>query len=240
LSANAWLLILLSVIVVAVGSEAARVYLGGTSNPPTPPDASDDAKFAPKFKVGDPAPDFSLKDRDGKPHSLSSLVKQDTLLCFICGCSNCRNAQNYLGKLVKEMGDRAPMVVSVATIEPVAEPAYKRDVKLAQTILYEARPETKPEHPEAPLPAVERIMDVYKGHPCPRIYHLGPDRKVKWISKSPSQYESPAFLNAAMAHELGFRFPGEPGQDVNKPLAPVPTPEPPAPSGAVKPKPAAN
>src|SRR4051812_11182303 len=94
LSANVWVLIILAVIIVAVGSEAARVYLQLPGSPADNPNqAAEVNPHSPSFKVGDPAPDFSLKDKDGKPHSLSSLVKRDTLLCFICGCNNCQKAQ---------------------------------------------------------------------------------------------------------------------------------------------------
>jgi len=212
-----WVLIILAVIIVAVGSEAARVYMGDNSRQaPSPADES--AQFNPPFKVGDLAPDFSLKDKDGRPHSLSSLVKKKTLLCFICGCQNCRNMQNYLQKCFARLGDQAPAVISVATIDPAAETSYRREVKLPQTILYENRPD-----PTKVAVATEpRIMDIYKGHPCPRLYLLNPDRKVAWIGKSPGVVNSPGAAYQAAAQALGMRVRG----DVNAPAGSLEAPEP--------------
>jgi len=229
LSANTWVLIVLSVIVVAVGSEAARVYLGDKTGGPSPDMAK---QYDPDFKVGDPAPDFSLKDKDSVPHSLTSLVKGDTLLMFICGCENCRNMQNYMVKCFERLGDRAPAVVSVATIDPASEAAYRRDVKLKQTILYDNTPNPT----KMVLTSQQKIGDIYKGHPCPRIFRLSADRKVTWIGRSPAQMPSPNAGYQMVAAQLGMRWKGDHDADPSAPEAPVPNFSPPPAIGTTIPK----
>lgn len=172
-SSNAWVLAILSVVLMIVTVDYGRQMLkNAKAAAPTGEDAKPNPGNLPDFKVGDVAPDFSLMDAKQKPQTLSKLVKKDTLLCFLCGCTNCRQFQTYVGAMRKELKDKAPTVVSVTTSPPESEAAYKRDVPLEQTILYEKQ--------GGP------VMAQYKGHPCPRAYRINPDRTVKWISPSMS------------------------------------------------------
>jgi hypothetical protein len=150
----------------------------------------------PSFRVGQQAPDFTLKDAHAEPRTLSSLVKGDTLLTFICGCRKCRTLQTYIAKLRKKMGPTAPAVVSVASIDPDAEQAYLRDVGLPQKILFE-----KSDGP---------VNKQYKGHPCPRVYRMDGQRKVTYISPMPMNDSVLDVIGRDVAHQLGFRLPGEP------------------------------
>lgn len=221
-NANTWALAVLSGLVLVIGGETLRTYLAGDRA------AVEDAKkqmtaMDPPFKKGEKAPDFTLTDGKGKKQELASLVsrtKQDTLLCFICGCNNCRSMQKYIDVLKSKLGANAPQVVSVSTMQPGAEPGYRKDVKLDQTLLYEEKPDA----------GKTSIMDIYKGHPCPRIYRLRPDRTVEWIGPSMKSVPIPA-MGIQLAEDLGFRTLG--GKDLTKPLAP----DPPDPDGMIpKPK----
>lgn len=211
LTPNTWVLIVLLGIVVVIGSETARAYLKGDSGQPPP----EPVKTDPDFKVGDLAPDFTLPDKDGKRHSLASLVKGDTLLCFICGCHQCRQAQTYLGQLNKKLGPKAPRVISVSTTDPEAEEAYKRDVPLAHLMLYDRK--VNPED-------ASEVDSIYHGHPCPRMFRLTGERKVAWIGKSPSQLPGAEMGLMELARVLGFRLPGEKGK-TGPQAPPPPTPE---------------
>jgi peroxiredoxin len=210
-TANTWVLVVLLGLIVVIGAETARAVLKGSG--PKAAEAEQPPSRDPAFKVGDAAPDFSLPDRSGTRRSLSSLVKGETVLFFMCGCSRCRDTQNYLGKLRAVLGPKAPKVVSVSTTDPAAEASYRRDVKLDQTILYEG----KASDPTNPAPGTP-VMDMYKGHPCPRVYRLAADRTVKWIGKSPDEVIQPEFGMYDMAGGLGFRYPG--GRNTKGPEAP--------------------
>jgi peroxiredoxin len=213
LNANGWVLIVLLGILLVIAVDVGRTYLF----PPGQAQALAEARrsLEPEFKVGDPAPDFTLKDVSGKSHTLSKSVKGDTMLFFACGCANCRAMQTYLGRLQRQVGDRFPEVVSVTTMVPEAEVAYRRDTKLDQTILYEER--------NGP------IMEQYKGHPCPRMFRVDGSRKVTWIGRSPAEERQIPVLAYEMAETLGFQSPREKGSDPKKPKAPVMVFDPPAP-----------
>lgn len=147
-------------------------------------------EHAPRFQVGDPAPDFELPDGKVQMRSLSSLVKDDTLLCFLCGCSHCRRMQTYLAELLQEMGARAPAVVSVTTAPMEMEAAWRRDTGLEETLLYESKSNGSP------------VTATYRGHPCPRIFRLDGDRRVTWIGPSPREVTRMQEVGEAVAHHL--------------------------------------
>lgn len=169
------------------------------------PAASGDPKYRPAFHVGEQAPDFSLPDRSGKVHRLQDLVRRDTLLCFTCGCANCLDLQTYMGLLVKRMGQGAPDVISVTTMPRDREQTYFRDTRLKQKLLYEPK--------EGP------VMDLYKGHPCPRVYRLNGDRTVAWIGTSPGDVPYVQVIGNELAENLGF-----PREQMGAPAGPAHAP----------------
>lgn len=164
------------------------------------------ARIRPKFRIGDQAPDFELPDRTGKTHRLSALVREPTMLCFLCGCSNCRDLQTYIGKLVPKLGARAPKIIGVTTASPESEEAWVRDTKLKQTMLYEAKG--------------GKVMEEYRGQPCPRVFKLTSLGKVEWISPSPAFEPILTNIGGGVALELGFKLPGDPNKNNKRPFAP--------------------
>jgi hypothetical protein len=207
-SATTWVLMIVGGILLLVGIDVGRQVLVNTSGGVTAPDAEVPAEGkTPEFKVGDKAPDFTFKDAAGTPHSLSSMVKGDTTLSFICGCSQCEEMQLWLSKLYKKMGAKAPKVVSVSTAAKEGEEAWKRKTELKQTIVFE---EDGPEK--------ERVEKIYKGHPCPRLFRLEPDLTVAWIGPSPTPDAPLDLMKEAVASMHGY----QPyyGKDPNKPKAP--------------------
>jgi hypothetical protein len=181
-------------------------------------------RIKPDFDVGQVAPDFTLADSAGVKHSLSSLVKGDTLLSFICGCRNCEEHHQYLSVLRKKKGDKIPPVLFVASMEPAAEKKFLRDTGSSPiATLYEtAEPKV--------------VMETYRGHPCPRDYRLDGDRKVRWISGSMIATQGlVAPISMELASILGFAPPGtKPAEAAGKPIAPLPQmgPGAPKPAGA--------
>jgi hypothetical protein len=153
-----------------------------TSQPP--------ATFAPTFKTGDKAPDFTLPDHNERLHALSSLVRRDTLLTFACGCANCIDLQTFTALMFKRLGSKAPDAITVTTMPKDREETYLRDTGLKQQLLYERK--------EGP------IMKQYQGHPCPRVYRLAPDRTITWIGSSPGESRAMQQVGLELATQLGF------------------------------------
>jgi peroxiredoxin len=177
-----------AVVMILCGVDLGRSYLAGVTEERFRAAHGD---VTPPFKQGDLAPDFTLPDSAGKKHSLSSLVHRDTMLCLLCGCDQCRQAQAYLGQLLRKMGDRAPQVISVSSAPPEGEAAWKRETRLEQTLLYDSKAIRTP------------IIELYRGHPCPRLYRLSADRRVTWIGPSPVEGRDMLAFGAAMERNLG-------------------------------------
>jgi len=198
-SANNIVLAALGGILLLVAVDVGRNLIAG----PPPESVPDLAAVTPDFRVGDLAPDFKLPDALGKEHSLSELVKRQTILTFICGCEMCRGMHRYIRKVRAKMGDRAPDVISVSTTKAEAEEAYLRDVKLPHKVLYDEQ--------KGP------VMTLYRGHPCPRVYGLDGERRVQWICASPRERPHTELIQLEVARHLGFRIANETN---SKPKAP--------------------
>lgn len=182
-----WLLAGLALILLTAAIEIGRQLI---APPPTPGSPQAKSRYAPDFKVGDVAPDFELPDHSGKPHRLSRLVHRDTLLSFICACASCVDVQTYTGILIKRMGPAAPDLITVTTMPKDREETYFRDTQLKQRLLYEPK--------EGP------VMELYRGHPCPRLYRLRADRTVAWIGSSPGETPFVQAIGNELAVNLGF------------------------------------
>lgn len=206
---NLWLLGVLGVVVLAIAGDFALRQIRGAA-PPTPQDETETARrkaeadVTPEFRVGDPAPDFTLPDREGKAHLLSGIVRGETYLWFTCACAHCINLQTYFGILLDTHPGPDPLVINVTTMPKEREETYRRDVALRQIFLYEDK--------GGP------IMAQYRGHPCPRIYRLDGAGAVTWISPSPKVFPYIDALGNLLAEQLGFQEPG--GKDPDKPFAP--------------------
>jgi len=203
-SPTTWLAVIAGLILLIVGIDIGRNAL--VAAPEIPPDVEPEASTSkdPDFKVGDKAPDFTLKDRAGVEHALSNEVKSDTSLNFICGCSACEDMQKWMSKLWKKMGPKAPPVISVSTAAKEAEASWFRRTQLKQTILYDDD-RTK-------------VGDKYKGTPCPRIFRVKPDLTVAWIGPSPIADMPLDYMKKQVAELYGFQDPH--GTDTTKPKAP--------------------
>jgi hypothetical protein len=167
----------------------------------------------PKFKVGDKAPDFTLTDAKKQKRNFAEFVKSakgDTLLWFTCGCRQCLGLQEYTADLVKKLGSQAPAQLNVTSMQPEREESWVRDTHLKQTILYE------------PLGSSEdSIAFLYKGKPCPRVFHIRKDQTVAMIGDSVALNPDLKMMAINLAKELGFAAPGT-KMASGKLVAPVP------------------
>lgn len=194
-NATGVVLIFILGLVVLAGFDVLRGSGGpqAASSPEPPPavDASaQPARFDPGFRVGETAPDFALPDRFGKVQRLSQMVRGDTLLFTTCGCAHCLDLQNYVGILLRKMGDRAPAVINLTTMPPDRELTWIRDTHLPQQFVYEKK--------NGP------VTGMYRGHPCPRVFRLQPGLKVTWIGPSIKDALSLEAVGDAVAANLGF------------------------------------
>jgi len=240
-NANAWLL---GILVFVLGAVAIDVTRQMTTKPKQPPVVDPVAESRPPFKEGEVAPDFVLKDENGSKRALSEYIHKDTLLAFTCGCNNCKEMLTYLAKLEKKLGDKAPAVVNITSMPATAKDAWIRDTKLKQSMMFAAHDEQGMEEEKKQFNGTAP-MDYYKGHPCPRLFRVDAKRTVRWIGKSPREYDGGPMgmelMSMDLARELGFHQAIDNGAaskddmvaplfreptkvDPLKPIAPVETP----------------
>ena len=237
-NANTWLLGILIAIIGAIGIDVGRRMY----SPPKPDDSqAQKASHEPPFKVGGTAPDFTLPDDHGQKHALSELVKGDTIVTFTCGCSSCRDMHTYMAKVLAKMGKNAPPVVTITSMPPAGEASWLRDTKLQQTFLFqphEGVPEEKAAYDDMMRQLkgkdVPTLTDLYKGHPCPRVYRLDSGMKVTYIGPSAADSTTPPLASTQIAYnfaqEMDFSIPGHTTH--GKPVAPKFTTDN-GPSGAI-------
>lgn len=203
-SANTWVVVILFTIIGLISIDIGRTLLKGSQEAQN--DLPTSESVEPSFKVGDKAPDFTLANHKGTPQTLSKLVKNDTMLWFTCGCSNCLEMQTYMSKLSKQLGPKAPEVINVTTMMPEREETWYRDTQLKQTILYQKSGD-------------KGLEKIYHGHPCPRFFRLKPDRTVTLIGSSPKTLPDMNLIGVELANNLGFQVKGDKPKKGDKQVA---------------------
>ncbi len=205
-SSTVWVLGTLLLLAGVIGFEVVRAQLTGDAPPPERLLAQ---STDPTFKVGEFAPDFTLRDRRDRPHSLKELVKGDTLVFFSCACRACEMLMHYTGTLYKKMAgmkQERPTILNVTTMSKDAEDSWIRRTNLPQTILYEKK--------NGP------VMETYRGHPCPRVYRVTKDLRVVWFSPNIKSMQEPADMGDMVGAQLGFPPATAQGQGNVDPRAP--------------------
>ena len=189
-NSTVWVLGTLLVLAGIIGFEVVRAQLTGEAPPPARllTQSAD-----PTFKAGEFAPDFTLRDRRDRQHSLKEMVRGDTFVFFSCACAACEMLMTYTGTLYKKMADMKqtpPAVVTVTTMSKDAEDSWIRRTNLPQSIVYERK--------NGP------VMETYRGHPCPRVYRVDKDLRVVWFSPNIKSMQDPSDLGDAVGAQLGF------------------------------------
>src|SRR5215210_3574763 len=117
LSANTWLALSLLVILGATVTE--QMLRPPRKEPPAQrPEVA--STFAGPFKLGQEAPDFTLKDVKGRPVSLHQYRGKRVLLNFFCGCSFCRGVAMSWGRMLSMEAKqiKPTQTIAVASFKP--------------------------------------------------------------------------------------------------------------------------
>jgi thiol-disulfide isomerase/thioredoxin len=143
------------------------------------PDPKPERKAAPKrgggggqpmaqpgaLAVGAVAPEFALKDADGKEHKLSEYKGKIVLLDFwATWCGPCRMAMPGVQKIHEKFKDKPVVVIGMNTSENKDPVAYMKEKKFTYGLLLNA----------------ETIGDKYNISGIPAFFLIGPDGKLLW------------------------------------------------------------
>jgi peroxiredoxin len=174
LSGNAWVgLIVLTVLFATVGEQTLRSHSATATDmlKPRPQPEQPNPKFAGPFKLGQVAPDFTLKDAKGRPVSLHQFRGKRVLLNFFCGCSLCQNVAIGWQHMLKEPGLRPMAVLAIAHYSPEHDKDFRKETGATFPIVFDT------EHRDT--------ANTYDSRICPRVWVLDEQGRILYTNPSP-------------------------------------------------------
>jgi peroxiredoxin len=138
------------------------------------------------IEPGSPAPDFKLRDQDGKEVSLAGLKGQTTVLVFypLDFSPVCTDQLSIYQELVSEFEARGVKLYGISVDSSFAHKAFQEKLNLAFPLLADFEPKG----------AVAKQFGVYDdewGSSKRALVMIDPDGVVKWAYCSPSALEIP-------------------------------------------------
>ena len=131
---------------------------------PSPPKAGGEShKRAGLLAVGDAAPDWTLRDAEGRAHSLSEYRGRVVVLDFwATWCAPCSKVMPHMEKLHRKYGERGVAVFGVSTFETGDPAAMMRKKNCTYGLLLKG----------------EEIAPAYGVETLPAVCVIGPDGRV--------------------------------------------------------------
>jgi peroxiredoxin len=150
------------------------------------------------IEPGTPAPEFSLRNQDGKKVTLESLRGQTTVLVFYPSDFSpvCTDQLNVYQEVLGELEAAGARLIGVSVDSAWTHNAFQRHLGVTIPLLADF-------HPKG---AVSRAFGVYNekyGVSARALVMIGPDLEVKWSYTSPSPLEIPGanlIFDALEAH----------------------------------------
>ncbi len=139
--------------------------------------------------LGSQAPDFKLADMDGRTRSLSEFRGNTTVLAFFCGCGRCAIMAQLLGNMEELIAGKKPQNVAVASIKPSLLPQWQENTGFKAVFL--------PEVKKGP------VVTQYRGEPCPRVYVIDPDLRIRHVTPTPREDRPASDILNPLARALG-------------------------------------
>jgi peroxiredoxin len=135
---------------------------------------------------GEPAPDFTLPDQDGKEVSLEDLRGQTSVLVFypLDFSPVCTDQLNVYQEVLGELEQRGVKLYGISVDSAFAHKAFRAHLGISIPLLADFEPKGE----------VARAYGVYveeRGLNERALVMIGPDLRVVWSYKSPSPLEIP-------------------------------------------------
>jgi peroxiredoxin len=138
------------------------------------------------IRPGEPAPDFTLLDQDGKEVSLEDLRGGTTVLVFypLDFSPICTDQLNVYQEVLGEFESAGVRLFGVSVDSAFAHKAFQKHLNLTIPLLADFNPKGK----------VARDYGVYipeRGHSQRALIMIGPDLRVVWSHRAQSPLEIP-------------------------------------------------
>ena len=176
-SPNTWVLATVLLVLIAISGE--WVYRQATAKPPAA--KADENEFIdmarPPFPPDTVVPDWELPMADGKKVHLHGQTSPHTVLLSSCGCDRCTHVTQKLVAFYQKLGDKAPSTIGIFTpsYSPEGEPGFRKRSGATFPFVYSR--------------ANPGLLRMWNGEPCPRLYVLDNEHRLKYVS--PSVHNSP-------------------------------------------------
>jgi peroxiredoxin len=138
------------------------------------------------IEPGTPAPDFTLRDQDGKEVSLADLRGETVVLAFypLDFSPVCTDQLNVYQEVLPELEARGARLFGISVDSAFCHKAFQQHLGVSFPLLADFEPKGE----------VARKYGVYideRGHNQRALVLIGPDGVVRWSHKSPSPLEIP-------------------------------------------------
>jgi peroxiredoxin len=173
LSANAWVCLIVFLALVATTAEQLLRPEPKEVTPAAAEAPKEDPNFAGPFKIGQEAPDFTLKTADGKEMSLHQFRGKRVILNFFCGCSFCRGVAMAWNSLLKEKDVLPTRTLVVASFGQDYDKQFRIESAYNGPILYDTKSRD--------------VAQKYDSRICPRVWVLDEKGKILYTNPSPAQ-----------------------------------------------------
>ncbi len=136
--------------------------------------------------VGQEAPDFTLRDQDGKEVTLSGLRGQSVVLVFypLDWSPVCTDQLNVYQEVLDEFREQGATLYGISVDSAFSHKAFREHLGIEIPLLADFEPKGE----------VARTYEMYderRGHAQRGFVVIDPDGKVKHVHKSPSPLEVP-------------------------------------------------
>jgi peroxiredoxin len=151
-------------------------------------------------QVGDPAPDFTLPDQDGKKVSLEDLRGKRTVLVFypLDFSPVCTDQLNVYNEVLPDLEGEGVHMYGVSVDSAYAHAAFQRELGIRIPLLADF-------HPKGALAKAYGLYDEEWGSSARALVMIGPDLTIEWFHRSPSALEIPGanLIFDALAQRTG-------------------------------------
>jgi peroxiredoxin (alkyl hydroperoxide reductase subunit C) len=138
------------------------------------------------IEPGSPAPDFTLRDQDGKEVSLEDLRGQRTVLVFYPADFSpvCTDQLSVYQEVLPELERRGVKLYGVSVDSAYCHKAFQQSLGVSIPLLADF-------HPKGEVAQRYGVYAESHGVAKRTLVMIGPDLTVEWTHKSPSPLEIP-------------------------------------------------
>ncbi len=138
------------------------------------------------IQAGSPAPDFKLRDQDGKKVSLDDFRGRTLVLAFypLDFSPTCTDQLNVYQEVLGELESRGVALVGVSVDSAFAHKAFQEHLGITIPLLADF-------HPKGAVASQYGVYIDERGHSQRALVMIGPDGDVVWSYMSPTPLEIP-------------------------------------------------